>query len=67
MFEKTGEKRGECLIVGDSLTSDILGGNNAGIRACWYNPHGTENSTNAHPDFEIRSLNEVRRILDENR
>lgn len=66
VFERIGEAREECLIVGDSLTSDIQGGNNAGIRACWYNPHGAENNTNARADFEIRSLNEVRRILDEN-
>ena len=66
VFERIGEKREECLIVGDSLTSDIQGGNNAGVRTCWYNPHGAENNTNARADFEIRSLNEVRRILDEN-
>ncbi len=28
----------EVMIVGDSLTSDIQGGNNAGIVTCWYNP-----------------------------
>ena len=26
------------LMVGDSLTSDIQGGNNFGIATCWYNP-----------------------------
>lgn len=30
----------EVMIVGDSLTSDIRGGNNAGIKTCWYNPEG---------------------------
>ena len=29
----------ECLMVGDSLTSDILGGKNAGLRTVWVNPH----------------------------
>ena len=33
----------EILIVGDSLTSDMQGGNNAGIKCCWYNPKGLEN------------------------
>ena len=28
----------EVMIIGDSLTSDIKGGNNAGIITCWYNP-----------------------------
>lgn len=66
VIERTGERRDECLIVGDSLTSDILGGNNAGIRACWYNPRGNANNTIAHADYEIHSLNEVRQILEEN-
>lgn len=37
------------LIVGDSLTSDIRGGNNAGIRTCWYNPgHGSTTGRRAY-------------------
>jgi YjjG family noncanonical pyrimidine nucleotidase len=27
------------LVIGDSLSSDIQGGRNAGIATCWYNPH----------------------------
>ena len=27
------------IIIGDSLTSDIRGGNNAGLKTCWFNPH----------------------------
>ncbi len=27
------------IIIGDSLTSDMAGGINAGIDTCWYNPH----------------------------
>lgn len=55
--------RARTLIVGDSLTSDILGGNRAGIRACWYNPAGAVNETQARPDYVIRDLNEVLTIL----
>lgn len=32
------ESLSEVMIVGDSLTSDMQGGINAGIRTCWYNP-----------------------------
>ncbi len=32
----------EILIIGDSLSSDILGGINAGIDTCWINPMGKE-------------------------
>lgn len=55
-----GELKGsEIIIVGDSLTSDILGGNNAGIKTCWYNPKGLVNDTGAKVDYEIKDLHEV--------
>jgi len=57
----------EVLIVGDSLTSDMQGGNNAGIRCCWYNPKGLDNANdNANcvkVDYEIRNLQEVLEII----
>lgn len=56
-------KKEECLIVGDSLTSDIKGGNNAGVKCCWYNPRKEENGTDAVPDFEIGNLWEVEKLL----
>ncbi len=51
------------LIIGDSLSSDILGGNNAGIDTCWYNPDALVNQTGALADYEIRSLKELYRLL----
>lgn len=48
------------VIIGDSLTSDIRGGKNAGIDSIWYNPAGKPND---HPDirptYEIRDLKEL--------
>jgi len=41
------------IILGDSLTSDILGGKNAGMRTCWFNPHGKAARADIVPDFEI--------------
>ena len=55
--------RDRTLIVGDSLTSDILGGNRAGIRTCWYDPDGAPNDTDARPDFVIRDLKQVWDLL----
>ena len=49
--------------MGDSLTSDITGGNRAGIRTCWYNPAGLKNDTTAKVDYEIRSLQEIPELL----
>lgn len=59
-----GISRAECLIIGDSLTSDMKGANNAGIAACWYNPHGIENKLDVAVDYEIKHLEEIYEILE---
>lgn len=52
----------DVLIIGDSLTSDIRGGNNAGISTCWYNPKQVENTLDVQVDYNIASLEELRNI-----
>ena len=56
--EISGYKKEEAIIVGDSLSSDILGGINAGILTCHYNPKGTKYGETV-PDYEIRELSEL--------
>lgn len=51
------------MIVGDSLTSDILGGKNAGIATCWVNPNH-KSSGDLHPDYEIESLAQLPTLLE---
>lgn len=51
------------MIVGDSLSSDIKGGNLSGIACCWYNPEGKKNESGLRIDHEIRNLWEVEGIL----
>jgi 2-haloacid dehalogenase len=51
------------IIIGDSLSSDIKGGNNANITTCWYNPGRIENHTDARVDYEITSLKELYPLL----
>lgn len=51
--------RDQVLIVGDSLTSDIRGGNNAGIKTCWYNPGGATNTEGVRVDWEITDLHQI--------
>lgn len=53
----------EALMVGDSLTSDILGGFNAGIRTCWFNPGRKPLQGPVKPDLEIHALRELKDIL----
>lgn len=47
------------IIVGDSLTSDIRGGKNAGIRTCWLNSAGTEAGPDIIPDYVVHTLEEL--------
>lgn len=56
----------EVLIVGDSLTSDIQGGNNVGIRTCWFNPTGAPLPRNLRVDYDIRCVSEVLEICQAN-
>lgn len=53
----------EVMIIGDSLTSDIKGGENAGIISCWYNPYKLENKLNVKPNFEINDLHQIEEII----
>lgn len=46
------------VILGDSLTSDILGGIHAGIETCWFNPRGKKGREDIVPDHEIRDLSD---------
>ena len=67
-FDAVWEKIGtyasdEVLIVGDSLTSDMQGGVNAGILTCWYNPKNLENTSELQLDYEIQKLEKVLDIV----
>ena len=54
----------EVIIVGDSLTSDILGGMNAGIKTCWYDPGRKPVPEGYRVDHVISDLHELAEILD---
>ena len=56
--------RSKTMIVGDSLTSDIRGGNNAGIATCWVNPEGKPHDPGIRVDYEIKSLAELPELLE---
>ena len=54
-----------CLMVGDSLTSDILGGKNAGLRTVWVNPRHKTAPDDLKPDYEIELLADLPALLEE--
>lgn len=53
----------ETVIIGDSLSSDIKGGINAGITTVWFNPKRIENDSDIKPDYTIKELSEVPGLL----
>lgn len=55
--------KSEIMIVGDSLSSDIKGGNNAGIKTCWYNQAKAPVSEEFTIDYEITDLHQVYNII----
>ena len=68
-YEKIGSRipnfdKNQTLMIGDSLSADIQGGNNAGIDTIWYNPHHLENKTLAKPTYEVDSYQALLEILD---
>lgn len=58
-----GGKPERMLLVGDSLYSDIRGGQTAGTGTCWYNPGGGAGDPKIIPDYEIKRLEELKEIL----
>lgn len=64
VFKKVGSHNlEEYIMIGDSLTSDMQGGINAGIATCWFNPNKKENDKKLNIDYEINDLKEVIDIL----
>ena len=55
----------KAMIIGDSLSSDMKGGNNAGLSTCWFNPKGFERPEDIKIDYEIKSLKELYKILEQ--
>lgn len=54
---------GKAMIVGDSLSSDILGGIRAGMKTCWLNPDGKLCREDIRPDYEIQALHQLEALL----
>ena len=59
-----GFDRSKAMIVGDRISSDIRGGNNAGIATCWVNAHGEVRDPEISVDYEIKSLAELPELLE---
>ncbi|MEP0071098.1 MAG: pyrimidine 5'-nucleotidase [Marinomonas sp.] len=68
IFQYAHEKMGlpvksNVLMVGDTLESDILGGNNFGFDTCWLNAHNKEQDEKIQPNLEVSCLGDLLRQL----
>ena len=64
-FERIpGFEKDKAVIVGDRLSSDILGGINAGVKTCWFNPRGDAPDPDIPADYEIKRLSELPALLE---
>jgi putative hydrolase of the HAD superfamily len=53
----------EGIMVGDKLTTDILGANRVGMTSVWINRHGAVRNDDIIPTYEIKSLSELPELL----
>lgn len=63
-FQQLGRPDKErMLVIGDNLNSDIRGGQNFGLKTCWFNPLQQKNTTDVQPNYEIQHLRELEPLL----
>ena len=67
-FDKVGQlipgfSKEETLMIRDSLTADIAGGNAAGIDTAWYNPDHKENTSQVVPTYTVSNYQEIADLL----
>ena len=53
----------QALMIGDSLTADIAGANNAGLDSLWYNPKKLINNSSVQPTYTVSSYEEIKKLL----
>jgi 2-haloacid dehalogenase/putative hydrolase of the HAD superfamily len=62
-LRKLGVSHDKAAFVGDTVTADICGAKKAGLTAIWYNKRQRIANPGARPDFEIRDMAELLKIV----
>jgi 2-haloalkanoic acid dehalogenase type II len=62
-LRKMGVSHDRAVFVGDTVTSDICGAKKAGLTAIWYNKRRRVAKPDVRPDFEIRDMAEILKIV----
>ena len=67
VMERLNEKEkilsSECVIIGDSITSDMTGGKRCGMVTCWFNPDGLDVPDGMKLDYVIKRFEEVEEFI----
>lgn len=64
LLQRLGVEPREALMVGNSLSRDIVGGKRAGLHTCWLASEGEDEPAGlVEPDFTIHSLGELPRLV----
>ena len=53
----------QAIVIGDSLSSDIRGGINAGLDTCWFNPDGKNAPADMNITYTVADLCEIKDII----
>lgn len=63
-MELLGITADQGVMIGDKLTTDILGSGRVGMRNMWINRHDLSRTDEIVPSYEIKSLREIQGIID---
>lgn len=63
IMEKLNCNPKECLMIGDSITNDIIGAKSIGMDVCFFNPNGKNINSNIVCEYNIKSINDLKEIL----
>lgn len=63
LLERAKLTSNEVIMIGDSLEKDIRGAHNSNIKAIWYNPYNKKNKNDITPDYQIKDLLEIKKLL----
>jgi len=58
-----GAEPKDCLVIGDSLSSDMLGACNAGMDSIWYNPKHVASDPDIPVTYTVESFDEILDLL----
>ncbi len=63
MTRELGVSPQDCLMIGDSLSSDVAGAVAVGMKSCWFNRFALPNEKPFSPDYEISAIEQVEELL----